>query len=103
MKALEEINAATREHAASGNSCEPLSNHTKGKWTASRMQLPATVKDRRSGFVVNGPDADPLPVRICDIRTSPEMPFVEAMASASMIAASPAMLEALEYAAEEIP
>ena len=101
-EAITEIVAATPERAESGNGCEPVSNHTKGKWTASRMLLAATEKDRRSGFVVNGPDADPLPVRICDIRTSPEMPFAEARANASLIASAPDMLEALEYAAEVI-
>ena len=70
--------------------------HTKGPWKADRMFLSDTVKDRRSGFVVNGPDADPLPVRICDIRTSPEMPFAEALANARLIASAPDMLETLK-------
>lgn len=71
--------------------------HTPGKWSASRMIL-GSSKDRRTGFVVNGPDAGPLPVRICDLRCSPESPFAMTEANAQLIAAAPELLEALKLA-----
>jgi len=42
--------------------------HTSLPWEAQRMRIPQYEKDRRCGFVINGPDADPLPIRICDMR-----------------------------------
>lgn len=60
------------------------------------MLNPKGAKDRRSGFVVNGPESDPLPIRICDIRCQPECGFAEAEANARLIAASPTILAALE-------
>lgn len=69
---------------------QEFAGHTPGPWTADRMILGAS-KDRRSGFIVNGPDADPLPVRICDIRCSPESPFSASQANAALIAAAPAL------------
>ncbi len=68
--------------------------HTPGPWTADRMFL-GNSKDRRSGFTVNGPDAEPLPVRICDIRCSPEAGFAVSEANARLIAAAPDLLGAL--------
>jgi hypothetical protein len=58
--------------------------------------LLGNAKDRRSGFIVNGPDANPLPVRICDIRCTPESPFAVSEANARLIAAAPELLAALK-------
>ena len=71
--------------------------HTPGPWSSDRMIL-GSSKDRRTGFVVNGPEADPLPVRICDLRCSPESPFAMTEANARLIAAAPELLEALKLA-----
>lgn len=60
--------------------------------------LHGAAQDRRSGFVVNGPDAHPLPIRICDLRCSPESPFLQAEANARLIAAAPELLAALNEA-----
>ena len=70
--------------------------HTPGPWTASRMLLTKRAKDRRSGFIVNGPDSTPLPARICDIRCSPQCAFTEAEANARLISAAPDLLAALQ-------
>ncbi len=59
------------------------------------MQL-GSSKDRRSGFIVNGPDSQPLPVRICDLRCSPESPFDATQANARLIASAPELLAALQ-------
>ena len=69
--------------------------HTPGPWKHERMLL-GNAKDRRSGFIVNGPDANPLPVRICDIRCTPESPFAVSEANARLIAAAPELLAALK-------
>lgn len=71
-----------------------MSKHTPGPWTAERMFIPSGEKDRRSGFVVNGPDIGSLLVRICDIRCSPEVPFEVAEQNARLIAAAPDLLSA---------
>jgi hypothetical protein len=83
---------ATRRPCDSG--AHSGDTHTPGPWTSGRMFL-ANAKDRRSGFVVNGPDVEPLPVRICDIRCSPEAPFAVSEANARLIAAAPELLAAL--------
>jgi hypothetical protein len=65
------------------------------------MILPPRTKDRRCGFVVNGPDAHngDLPVRICDLRVPHGMNgFREGESNARLIAAAPELLEALELA-----
>jgi hypothetical protein len=75
--------------------------HTPGPWTVDRMLIPPRAKDRRYGFVVNGPDTskDDLPVRICDLRVPAGVwGFSEGRANASLIAESPAMLAALKLA-----
>jgi hypothetical protein len=72
--------------------------HTPGPWVAARMLLSPSAKDRRCGWVVNGPDADAdsLPVRICDLRAPYGVGgFAEGEANAHLIAAAPTMLEAL--------
>jgi hypothetical protein len=58
--------------------------------------------DRRCGFVVNGPDVEPLPVRICDLRCAPEAPFAQTEANARLIAAAPDLLCALSDCADEL-
>jgi len=69
--------------------------HTPGPWKHDRMFL-GNAKDRRTGFIVNGPDMEPLPIRICDIRCSPESPFAVSKANARLIASAPDLLAALE-------
>lgn len=66
--------------------------HTPGPWSADRMNL-GRSKDRRSGFVVNGPDAAPFPVRICDIRCEQAAPFAVAEANSRLIAAVPELMQ----------
>jgi hypothetical protein len=70
--------------------------HTPGPWNAERMLLTKASKDRRSGFVVNGPlpdDALELPVRVCDLRVPAGMGgFAEGEANARLIAAAPELL-----------
>lgn len=72
--------------------------HTPGPWEASRMRLTPADKDRRSGFVINGPDKSELelPTRICDLRVPSGISgFAEGEANAKLIAAAPEMLAAL--------
>jgi len=70
-----------------------MSKHTPGPWTCHRMRLPDSEDDRRCGFVVNGPDAEPLPVRICDLRVPVGWRgFSEGEANARLIAAAPKLL-----------
>ena len=69
--------------------------HTPGPWCMDRMRLGAD-KDRRSGFVVNGPDADSWPQRVCDMRCGRDKGWVEAQANAALIAAAPDLLAACE-------
>lgn len=75
---------------------QPVS-HTPGPWSYDRMYIPPSQKDRRSGFVVNGPlpeDALEFPVRICDLRAPRGMDgFAEGAANARLIAAAPELLE----------
>ena len=63
------------------------------------MILGSREKDRRSGFVVNGPDkGGELPVRICDMRAPAGFDgFGVAQANAALIAAGPDMLAALKF------
>jgi hypothetical protein len=74
--------------------------HTPGPWVLERMRLPPRARDRRCGFVVNGPDlTDDLPVRVCDLRAPRGMDgFGEAEANAHLIAAAPELLAACEAA-----
>lgn len=74
--------------------------HTPGPWEYGRMLISPKAKDRRCGFVVNGPDDDPesleLPTRICDLRVPAGMSgFQEGEANARLIAAAPELLAAL--------
>jgi hypothetical protein len=68
------------------------------------MKLVPKQKDRRCGFVINGPDRDgALPVRICDLRVPAGIDgFGEGRANAVLIAAAPELLEALKNAIEII-
>ena len=72
--------------------------HTPGPWKADRMYHGPKEKDRRCGFIVNGPDENQqdLPLRICDLRVPSGMDgFREGQANARLIAAAPELLEAL--------
>jgi hypothetical protein len=69
--------------------------HTPGPWEHDRMFL-GNSKDRRSGFVVNGPKQDPLPLRVCDIRCSPDAPLAISEANARLIAAPELLAACLE-------
>lgn len=75
-----------------------VAKHTPGPWTADRMLIPPRAKDRRCGFVVNGPDDNgdpPFAIRICDLRVPRGIDgFAEGQANASLIAAAPDLLEA---------
>ena len=84
--------SAETEHA--------ITKHTPGPWTAERMLIPSTVKDRRCGFVVNGPDVDEdFPVRVCDLRVPRGIDgFEEGQANAALIAAAPDLLAACKRA-----
>lgn len=73
-----------------------MPGHTPSPWSFQRMAL-GSSPDRRCGFVVNGPEAEPLPVRICDLRCTPEAPFAQTEANARLIAAAPELLEALRH------
>lgn len=80
------------------NEGEPADKHTPGPWEYDRMLLPPNTKDRRCGFVVNGPDKpdDDLPTRICDLRVPRGVSgFAEGEANARLIAAAPELLVAL--------
>ena len=79
--------------------------HTPGPWEFSKMLLPSKVKDRRCGFVVNGPEShrlqcgEELPTRVCDLRTPRGFNgYSEGEANARLIAAAPEMLDALRLA-----
>jgi hypothetical protein len=78
---------------------ETKAKHTPRPWTHARMFLGPNVKDRRCGFVINGPtdvDVD-LPRRICDLRVPRGIDgFAEGEANARLIAAAPDLLAALE-------
>ncbi len=81
-------------------------NHTCGPWKHDRMLIPPKAKDKRCGFVVNGPDdgkAD-LPTRICDLRVPEGLDgFREGEANARLISSAPELLEALRpFASLEI-
>jgi hypothetical protein len=75
--------------------------HTPGPWTYLRMKLGPKQKDRRCGFVINGPDTgNPLPVRVCDLRVPAGIDgFGEGEANARLIAAAPELLAALQAVA----
>jgi hypothetical protein len=76
--------------------------HTPGPWTYLRMKLGPKQKDRRCGFVINGPDTgNPLPVRVCDLRVPAGIDgFGEGEANARLIAAAPELLAALQAVAD---
>lgn len=77
--------------------------HTPGPWHAHRMRLGPRAKDRRCGFVVNGPDAEPLPTRVCDLRVPAGVDgFAEGQANARLIAASPELLQSLTAIVDRI-
>lgn len=83
-----------------------MSNHTPGPWTHLRMKLGPKQKDRRCGFVINGPDtSEPLPVRVCDLRVpAGSGGFGEGKANARLISAAPELLAALvEIVGQENP
>ena len=77
--------------------------HTPGPWTHLRMKLGPKQKDRRCGFVINGPDrCELLPIRVCDLRVPPGMGgFGEGEANARLIAAAPDLLAALRHLLED--
>jgi hypothetical protein len=80
-----------------------MSKHTPGPWNYDRMLLSPNTKDRRCGFVINGPDVqeDDLPTRICDLRVPRGVSgFAEGEANARLIAAAPELLSALEALAK---
>jgi len=66
------------------------------------MLVPPKDKDRRCGFVVNGPvpgNPDDLPTRICDLRVPRGiLGFSEGEANAKLIAAAPELLELVRSA-----
>jgi hypothetical protein len=71
------------------------------------MLLPSKVKDRRCGFVVNGPEShrpkwgEELPTRVCDLRTPRGFNgYSEGEANARLIATAPELLEELCNARE---
>ena len=71
-------------------------SYTPGPWQYLKMRLGPNATDRRSGFVVNGPDKEPLPTRICDLRVPNGLNgYPEGEANARLIAAAPEMAEAL--------
>lgn len=63
------------------------------------MLLPPSEKDRRCGFVVNGPDnPNGFAVRVCDLRVPAGVDgFAEGEANARLIAAAPELLEACQW------
>jgi len=69
--------------------------HTPGPWKADRMLISPKAKDRRPGFVVNGPDRrNDLPIRICDLRVPAGLDgLAVGEANARLIAAAPDLLE----------
>ena len=78
-------------------------NHTPGPWKAERMTFGPKEKDRRSGFVVNGPEtpenAATLPERICDMRVPAGVyGYAEGMGNALLIASAPELLAACKVA-----
>jgi hypothetical protein len=73
-------------------------SYTPGPWKHEKMRLPPKEKDRRCGFVVNGPDdgSASLPIRICDMRIPDGLAgFEEGEANARLISSAPELLEAL--------
>lgn len=84
-----------------------MTKHTPGPWEHARMRLGAQQKDRRCGFVVNGPDDDgtpSLPVRICDLRVPAGVEgFSEGEANARLIAAAPELLAVCEWLMDYAP
>ncbi len=82
--------------------------HTPGPWEFSKMLLPSKVKDRRCGFVVNGPEShrlqwgEELPTRVCDLRTPRGFNgYSEGEANARLIAAAPELLDTLKLLFED--
>jgi hypothetical protein len=71
--------------------------HTAGPWESARMLHSPKDKDRRCGFVINGPDkGQDLPLRVCDLRAPAGFDgFAVVRANAALIAAAPDMLAAL--------
>ena len=78
--------------------------HTPGPWIAERMINPPKAKNRRCGFVINGPEnGEPLPERICDLRVPSGLTgFNEGKANAQLIAAGPELLYACEMALDKL-
>ena len=69
------------------------------------MHLGPKDKDRRCGFVINGPDTNPkdFPTRICDLRVPEGINgFSEGEANASLIASAPALTTALDQCVEAL-
>lgn len=62
------------------------------------MRLSPKAKDRRCGFVVNGPDnSEDLPTRICDLRVPCGISgFAEGKANADLLAAAPDLLKVVQ-------
>lgn len=78
---------------------------TKGPVTAERMLIGPNDKDRRSGYVVNGPDPEGggLPVRICDLRSPQGMNgTAKAEANAELIAEAFNVLHDTGYTPAEL-
>lgn len=76
-----------------------MGKHTAGPWESARMLVPTKDRDKREGFVVNAStvmedEGSCLAKRICDIRYS-YLEWSEASANARLIAAAPALLDAL--------
>ena len=77
--------------------------HTPGPWYFGRMRITPRDKDRRCGFVVNGPERDGLDLRICDLRVHQGVSgYGESEADARLIAAAPELLAALRGALREL-
>ena len=80
-----------------------MDKHTSRPWEHQRMRLTPKDKDRRCGFVVNGPDdgSKELPIRVCDLRVPAGVDgYSTGEANARLIAAAPDLLAALEQLAK---